>query len=286
MSIDGGDSMKLKYLGTAAAEGWPAVFCNCEYCLKAKKAGGRNIRTRSQAMINGDMLIDFPTDTNMHMLTNGLDLSAVKYIIVTHSHLDHFQPLDLFFHHELCYAHEMTEKHISLYGNRSVMEKYRHYIGCRDDEDQRIGVTPSEFKAFTTYTLGNYEVTPLPAYHAEGQDAFVYLIREGKKTILYLHDTGLPPESVYEYLTENGIKADLISYDCTYVILPSGGGHLGLDSCVAVRDKLCDLGIATEKTIHIINHFSHNGKLIHDELVPVAAELGFLTSYDGMEVEI
>ena len=39
------------------------------------------------------------------------------------------------------------------------------------------------------------------------------------------------------------------------------------------------------KTISVINHFSHNGKLIHDELVPVAEELGFLTSYDGMVIE-
>ena len=30
--------MKFRYLGTAASEGWPALFCNCEYCLKAKKA--------------------------------------------------------------------------------------------------------------------------------------------------------------------------------------------------------------------------------------------------------
>ena len=27
--------MKLTYLGTAAAEGFPAVFCNCEHCREA-----------------------------------------------------------------------------------------------------------------------------------------------------------------------------------------------------------------------------------------------------------
>ena len=27
--------MKVRFLGTAAAEGWPAVFCNCENCKKA-----------------------------------------------------------------------------------------------------------------------------------------------------------------------------------------------------------------------------------------------------------
>lgn len=43
--------MKITYLGTAAAEGFPAMFCNCEYCREAKKLGGKNIRTRSQAII-------------------------------------------------------------------------------------------------------------------------------------------------------------------------------------------------------------------------------------------
>ena len=49
--------MKFRYLGTAAAEGWPAVFCNCDNCMRAKKAGGRNLRTRSQAIINDDLLL-------------------------------------------------------------------------------------------------------------------------------------------------------------------------------------------------------------------------------------
>ena len=36
--------MKLKYLGTAAAEGIPALFCRCEMCAYARKAGGKEIR--------------------------------------------------------------------------------------------------------------------------------------------------------------------------------------------------------------------------------------------------
>ena len=32
--------MQFQYLGTAAAEGWPAVFCRCKYCLEAQRLGG------------------------------------------------------------------------------------------------------------------------------------------------------------------------------------------------------------------------------------------------------
>ncbi len=52
--------MKLTYLGTAAAEGWPAVFCNCPCCRQARVLGGKDIRTRSQALVNEDLLLDLP----------------------------------------------------------------------------------------------------------------------------------------------------------------------------------------------------------------------------------
>ena len=31
--------MKFKYLGTAAAEGWPAMFCSCDACNRARTSG-------------------------------------------------------------------------------------------------------------------------------------------------------------------------------------------------------------------------------------------------------
>ena len=32
--------MEIQYLGTAAAEGWPALFCDCDICHRARKEGG------------------------------------------------------------------------------------------------------------------------------------------------------------------------------------------------------------------------------------------------------
>ena len=32
--------MKIQYLGTAAAEGLPALFCGCEICQNARKTKG------------------------------------------------------------------------------------------------------------------------------------------------------------------------------------------------------------------------------------------------------
>jgi len=70
--------MRVKFLGTSAAEGWPAVFCQCVNCRRAKNAGGKNVRTRSSIMINTDLKIDFPPDTYHHVLKHGIELAAVE----------------------------------------------------------------------------------------------------------------------------------------------------------------------------------------------------------------
>ena len=80
--------MKLTYLGTAAAEGWPAAFCNCDGCRAARRLGGRNIRTRPQALVADALLLDFPCDPSLHALRHGPAISAVHSMPHTHSRTD------------------------------------------------------------------------------------------------------------------------------------------------------------------------------------------------------
>ena len=53
-----------------------------------------------------------------------------------------------------------------------------------------------------------------------------------------------------------------------------------------VAERLAKEGCISSAARRIVNHFSHNGLLIYDELVPKAAEYGLEVSYDGMVVEI
>lgn len=278
--------MRIKFLGTAAAEGWPAVFCRCEYCNKAREKGGRNIRTRSQSLINDNLLIDFPVDTYYHMLLNNLDLSAVKYLLITHSHMDHFAPFDLHMRSTNYYAHNLTEETIYMYGSEAVLERYKKAQAVYGDEPKNIGVETNFLPLYNPTVLDNYTVTALKANHAPDQVAHVYLIEQNGKRILYLHDTGKVFDEVYDYLKKEKIRVDLVSFDCTYGALKTGGGHLGLNTCAEEKDRLLKEGVADNNTIMIVNHFSHNGIATYDEMVPLAKELGFETAYDGMEIEI
>lgn len=87
--------MEFMYLGTGASEGYPALFCQCERCSMAMELGGKNIRARTGALINSDLLLDFSPDMYMNKLRYKLDLGKVNHLIVTHSHTDHFAAAEL-----------------------------------------------------------------------------------------------------------------------------------------------------------------------------------------------
>lgn len=291
--------MKFKYLGTAAAEGFPGLFCSCEHCGRAKTAGGKNIRTRSQALVNDDLLIDFPADTYHHVLKEGLDLTKIRHIIITHDHEDHFYPPDLHMTSPP-FAHGINNQKIlpiDIYGNENV----NSYAG--EFENVKDVINFHEIRAFEKIDIGVYVITPLKAEHDLSQNCFIYIIEEMKddikfpredfinngKKILYGNDTGYFPEEIWDYLLKNHTgnnKFDFVSLDATAIILDWRQGHMGIACCAEVRDRLVEMGAADDKTVFCFHHFSHNGAKIYDELVPIAKEMGFIVSYDGMEVNI
>lgn len=269
--------MKLTYLGTSAAEGFPALFCKCEYCNKARELGGKNIRTRSQSLINDDMLIDFPADTYHHFLQNEIRGDEIKYLLITHPHHDHFYPTDLFNRYG-CYAHNMSVPVLKMFCSEHT---YSFFKGALP---QNVDVTVLE--PFKKVDIGDYRVTPLPAKHMPDGQAFIYII-EGEKTLLYAHDTGYFYESVFEYIASQKLTFDMISLDCTNVDIPISdeGGHLGLPNIQRVCSRLSDIGAITESTVKYINHFSHNAAPLHDDLTHKASNIGFKVSYDSCAVE-
>lgn len=279
--------MKIKYYGTAAAEGFPGMFCSCETCEKARKKGGKNIRTRSQTVINDELMIDFSADTYLHVLNYGLDLRKIKACLITHGHDDHVYPFD-FNYRGFGYAHfpdEDKKEPMQIYATKSSFSEYLHILEKIKNRDEK-SINFTEVTHFTTYEILDYKVTPLKADHAKHLDPVIYVIEKDNKAILYAHDTGYFLEETWEYLENNEIKLDFVSLDCTSVVHENARtNHMGLKACCDVKERLLKKN-ANENTVFCLHHFSHNGKLIHDDLVPVAKELGFLVSYDTAEFDI
>lgn len=281
--------MKIKYFGTCAAEGFPGMFCSCETCEKARKAGGRNIRTRSQALVDGKLLIDFPADTYLHVLNYGLDLRDITSCIITHGHEDHLYERDFFYrvYGFAYYNDESAKKPITVFASGKSGARLRAWMAeqCTDLRDPKA-VKTEVIKPFEPFVTDGFKVTPLKADHDITLEPLIYIIEKDSKTLLYSHDSGYYPEETWEYLENNNIHLDFVSLDCTSILDNSSmSHHMGLEGCATVRERLLNKGVADEKTVFCLNHFSHNGRLIYDELVPVAKEMGFEVSYDGAEFE-
>lgn len=270
--------MKLTYLGTAAAEGFPAVFCNCAYCNEARTLGGKNIRTRSQALINEDLLIDLCADTYWHFMANGVQGHQIKNLLVTHPHGDHFYPAELEMH-QSPFAHAMDAPFLDVYGGKEVCETLGKFPKLKRIRTHHL--TP-----FEPTVIGDYTVTALPARHMEEAEAFIYII-EGDAVLLYAHDTGYFYEETLHYIQEKKLRFDLVSFDCTNVDIEISdkGGHMGLPNIRRLDKALAEMGAVDEKTVKIINHFSHNARPIQSVLEEKVKDDGYLVAYDGMAIE-
>ncbi len=278
--------MKLTYYGTAAAEAMPALFCYCEHCERARKAGGKNIRTRSQALVNDDLLIDLPPDTYMHMINYGLDLRRIEHILITHSHEDHLYPLELG-NIRPPFAHRLPDAGpVNVYASQASSAAVLHgAVASRVMDEQYLCV--HTLKAFEPMKIRNYTVTPLKANHDSRISPFIYVISDGEKTMLYGNDTGWFPQETWNYLANSGIRFDYVSLDCTCTndVCDEPDGHMNLGACKHTKEEMLKIGCADEKTVFCLHHFSHNGSYTYDELVPVAEQIGFLVSYDSMSIE-
>ena len=275
--------MKIKYLGTGAYEGIPALFCTCPICLKAMEKGGKNIRTRSQALIDDKILIDFNADTYSHFITHKIDFTKVKWCFITHSHYDHLDVGDIqimrpdySYHPDYEFTFYSGDK-----GCRMIREKI-------EPDFMKDVARCKLLRAFNQEFIPGYRITPLPANHDQNASPFIFLIEElkTKKHMLYAHDSGFFFEDVFDYLYHNVKHLDLVSLDCTGATkLGWKDHHMSIDVDKEVIERLKKDGIVDDKTKIVLNHFSHNGGANYDDLVKLEKELGVIISYDGLEVE-
>lgn len=276
--------MKFQYLGTAAAEGVPALFCQCDTCRRSRQLGGRNIRTRAQALVDDKLLLDFCPDTNLHSLQYGLEFGNIHSCFITHIHGDHLIPKEITMR-RVSFAYLDDESTpLTIYGSAETGKELK-----ADDEGKVIPdgrVLFQEVKAFEPLMVEGYDIIPLKAAHGT-QMPLIYAIGKDGKWLLYAHDTDRFDEETWAYLKESGIRFDFVSLDCTAGKIPIDYfGHMNLARDKMVRARMLEEGMADENTRFCVNHFSHNGQITYDDAVDPTVCDGFEVSYDGMIVEI
>ena len=281
--------MKIKILGSGGGERFPATFCGCDHCVEARRAGGKSIRSLSQTLINDDLLVDLPSDTDAHASRFGLNFGDVANILITHTHSDHFVPSVLFTRGSV-YAHKLKYTEIGLYGScdvNRVLETVDSAYGCNAGIKDSLHV--NRILAYETKKVGDYEVTALPAKHALGKlVALNYIIKQGDKTLIYFHDTGYPNADVLDFIREKGFRADCVMLDATMGTADTHdtSGHMCFAQNKRLVQQLKEIGIAGESTVFVANHITHNNAETHDKIEQIFEGTGIIVSYDGLEIEI
>lgn len=283
--------MFLKVLGSAAAEGWPALFCICPACTEARRRGGKNLRRRTTYQITKQVMVDYGPDAYASMIDLGLDFAPLRHLLITHSHGDHWTPEELRFRSR-GYSRVAKDSHLRVYGNRQVGEALA--AACPDPVDCALSFTL--LAAGETVQLEpELAATALQASHAAAdEEALNYVFSNAAgRSLLIGNDTGWWAEPVWEQLADFRLQAVLL--DCTSGPLGGtreapevswvGTHHLNCHWVVAARDELDRHGALAPDCRFVANHFSHNGGWLHEDLEAFFTPHGIEVGYDGMEVE-
>ncbi|WP_182302306.1 MBL fold metallo-hydrolase [Cohnella cholangitidis] len=273
--------MKVRFLGTAAFEGIPALFCGCELCKKAKKLGGKEFRTRTSVMLDDDVKIDFPPDTLTHMFRDGFDLDKVKTILFTHSHSDHLYAEDMVT--RLPGYAKSEDRPIRVYGNDITLAKIRQTFeanqGARGKFElhrvrayERLELEPSVF------------AVPLLAAHDPNETCLLYYFEKDGKSLLYGHDTGTIPEETWEWLKDK--KLDFVILECTMGNIDYRKTHMNVEAVLETKARMREYGMLAQGSRIVVTHFSHNAQLLHSDLEAIFAPHSITVAYDGMVVEV
>jgi len=271
--------MRLLFLGTAAAEGYPGIFCRCNNCTQARLLGGRNIRFRSALLVNEDLLIDFGPDLLASAMRFNQSLWSVTTGLVTHTHSDHFYTGNFGMRGDF-FTGKLPPPTMHLYGPRDVT----NILEDTFPDLKAIHLESHFVTAFDNWKNGRYTITAYRAFHAmESLEAVFYSVEDEQHSILYATDTGSFPEDTRQALM--GRSFDVIILEETM-----GEGsyeqHLGFDSFFEQVQWIRSAGMLRSGGRVISTHFSHSGNPLHEKLEAIFNPHDVEVAYDGLEINV
>lgn len=281
--------MKLQYIGTAAAEGIPALFCNCDTCREAMRRGGRDLRMRSGAIVNDNLIIDLNPDLYAAKLRFGLDLSGVRNAIITHAHSDHFDRELMGCFTPVCAHIAKTGDQFHLWGSAYTASAWKEYTTTMQMKEPRLEeyVVFHVLKPYEPVEIEGVRITPIKGRHS-CPESLIYILEQGDARLFYANDTGPMEEETWAYLSAHSERPfTTISLDSTMGYQQNTYyGHMSLEENIATRKRLLEEGIADENTRFLCHHFSHNARILQNETEAYMKPYGFMVAYDGLTLDV
>ncbi|RLE77058.1 MAG: hypothetical protein DRJ56_03135 [Thermoprotei archaeon] len=284
--------MRVLFLGTSAAEWYPAPWCNCEHCSEARRHGAEDLRALSSVAILPDVLIDVPPDLPLSASRFGFSLAGVRLILVTHPHGDHLDPRILVMRRPPSRVDSspvgprVTEvREAVLCASKGTIEYIEESLPMPPSELRLrlVPLSPFEWRE----PLEGVRVLPLPANHMrDAGHAFIYVVEREGKRMLYAVDTGPLSGEALEALCE--IKLDLAVCEATLGSLrPSQPlQHMSVSDVESLRRELVSRGAVSEETPFVLTHVSPHGLPPHHIAAEQLRERGLILAHDGLVVEV
>lgn len=208
----------------------------------------------------------------------------IRHILITHTHQDHFYAEELLYRSGV-FANGVTDT-LTIYGNDAMIKRMEKCLGDYPDDGKllRGEIACKKIKPYEPEDIAGYRVTAMLAKHDKNERCYIYLVEKDGQTLLYGNDTGIFPEATWDYLV--GLKLTLVSLDCTTGRFKEGSNHMGVPDVIEVKERLIRMGSADGDTRFVATHFSHNGQMMHSELVEALGPHGIEAAWDGMSVEV
>jgi len=191
-------AMHVRMLGTGSSDGWPNPWCGCVSCRAATAAGV--LRGQTSALVDGRLLLDLGHDGVRACLRQGVDLTGVEAVLVTHAHPDH-HALPAW----MWRGWVPSPRPLTLVGPPAVLADA---AGQLDPSVTTVQVDPGD-----RLQVAGYDVVALPATHAgpEAGPAVLYDLTDATGTrLLWATDTGVLGEAALELVQDRAYDAVLL----------------------------------------------------------------------------
>lgn len=256
---------RFRFLGSGTSQGVPVIGCSCKVCCSLDP---KDKRLRSSGWLYCDdfsLLIDTSPDFRTQALR--AKIQKVDAVLYTHAHADHVLGMD-----DLRSFCEMYDREMPIYSHPETLHQIQTVFPYAFSPQIRIKtyvrVVPHPVQE--TFSLGAWEITPLPVTHGKIQTYGYLFCEKGIKKLAYFSDCKVIAPEVIDQI--RGVKYFVID-GLRQKPHPTHLSH-------AEALEMARL-VAADQTYftHLTHHESHQERSAN---VPSGVQI----AYDELEIEL